>query len=299
MANTTADKLAKLAETKSSIKQAIIDKGVSVSDTDTFASYAAKIGQIQGGGGIPNYIAPKNNVNGVYKADNTATSFSLNGATDIDQYALYRAFYECTNLTSVDLSSLTTISGEYAMASCFYFCGGLRSVDLSSLTTISGIRAMDQCFAFSELTSVNFPVLTTISGGSGMCECFYNCGGLTSVSFPALTTISANNAMYNCFYNCSGLTSVSFPALTTISSNNALNLCFSYCTNLTEIRFPALQSLGTPLLQFNNMLSGVTGCTLHFPSNMQSEVERRTGYPDFGGTNTVVLFDLPPTTTEA
>ena len=299
MANTTADKLAKLAETKSSIKQAIIDKGVSVSDTDTFASYAAKIGQIQGGGGIPNYIAPKNNVNGVYKPDNTATSFSLNGATDIDQYALYRAFYECTNLTSADLSSLTTISGDHAMASCFYFCGGLRSVDLSSLTTISGVRAMDDCFTFSELVSVDLSSLTTISGSGSMSTCFYNCGGLTSVSFPALTTISGANAMYNCFYNCSGLTSVSFPALTTISGANALNLCFSYCTNLTEIRFPALQSLGTPLSQFNNMLSGVTGCTLHFPSNMQSEVESRSGYPDFGGTNTVVLFDLPPTTADA
>ena len=298
MANTTADKLAKLAETKSNIKQAIIAKGVSVSDTDTFASYAGKIGQIQGGGGIPNYIAPKNNVNGVYKADNTATSFSLNGATDVDQYALYRAFYECTNITSVDLSSLTTISGDHAMASCFSF-SGLTSVDLSSLTTISGVRAMDSCFSFIDLTSVNLPVLTTISGVSGMSECFYNCGSLTSVSFPVLTTISANNAMYNCFYNCGGLTSVIFPALTTISANNALNFCFSYCTNLTEIRFPALQSFGTPKSQFNNMLSGVTGCTLHFPSNMQSEVESRTGYPDFGGTNTVVLFDLPPTTTEA
>ncbi len=39
-----------LEETKSAIKNAIISKGVEVSDTDTFRSYADKIGQISGGG---------------------------------------------------------------------------------------------------------------------------------------------------------------------------------------------------------------------------------------------------------
>ena len=41
-----ATKLAYLNETKSLIKQAIIDKGVTVSDTDTFRSYADKITEI-------------------------------------------------------------------------------------------------------------------------------------------------------------------------------------------------------------------------------------------------------------
>lgn len=272
MANTTADKLAKLAETKSNIKQAIIDKGVSVSDTDTFASYAGKIGQISGGGGIPNYIAPKNNVDGVYKPDNTATSFSLNGATDVYDYALNRAFYECTNLASVDLSSLTTISGSYAMSECFRNCTGLTSVDLSSLVTISSGYAMDACL--------------------------WGCQNLTSVDLSSLTTISGNRGIQYCFYGCTGITSVDLSSLTTISGSNAMQYCFASCTKLTELRFPALQSFGTSattVSQFYNMLNGVTGCTLHFPSNMQSEVERRTGYPNFGGTDTVVLFDLPPT----
>ena len=47
---TITDKLNKLAETKSAIKTAIVNKGVSVSDTDTFASYADKISSISGGG---------------------------------------------------------------------------------------------------------------------------------------------------------------------------------------------------------------------------------------------------------
>ena len=45
---TITDKLNKLAETKSAIKTAIVNKGVSISDSDTFASYADKISSISG-----------------------------------------------------------------------------------------------------------------------------------------------------------------------------------------------------------------------------------------------------------
>ena len=44
---TVNDKLSKLVTTKESIKSAIISKGVSVTDSDTFASYADKILEIQ------------------------------------------------------------------------------------------------------------------------------------------------------------------------------------------------------------------------------------------------------------
>ena len=50
---TITDKLNKLAETKSAIKTAIVNKGVAVSDSDTFASYASKIDAISGGGSTP------------------------------------------------------------------------------------------------------------------------------------------------------------------------------------------------------------------------------------------------------
>lgn len=46
----TANKLAKVLETKLNIKQAITEKGVSILDTDTFATYPDKIRAIEGGG---------------------------------------------------------------------------------------------------------------------------------------------------------------------------------------------------------------------------------------------------------
>ena len=48
---TIADKLNYLNTTKTNIKNAIIAKGVSVGDNDTFRSYASKIGDISSGGG--------------------------------------------------------------------------------------------------------------------------------------------------------------------------------------------------------------------------------------------------------
>ena len=50
---TTADKLNKVLSTKADIKSAIIEKGVAVSDSDTFASYGNKIRSIKSGGEIP------------------------------------------------------------------------------------------------------------------------------------------------------------------------------------------------------------------------------------------------------
>ena len=48
--STTTDKLSYLLQTKNAIKEAIVEKGVEVVETDTFRSYANKIKNIQSGG---------------------------------------------------------------------------------------------------------------------------------------------------------------------------------------------------------------------------------------------------------
>ena len=47
---TTTDKLTYLLETKELIRQAIINKGINVSSSDSFRTYSNRIGQIEGGG---------------------------------------------------------------------------------------------------------------------------------------------------------------------------------------------------------------------------------------------------------
>ena len=171
---------------------------------------------------------------------------------------------------------------------------GSSDVGITREISSTGVYQMPtQSFTFK------LPSNATDIGSYAMYYSFYNCKSLTSVDLSSLTTISGKYAMRNAFQSCTGLTSVDLSSLTTISGGYAMYFAFYGCTRLTNISFPALTStgIGSYTNQFNNMLQGVTGCTVHFPSNLQSVIGSK---PDvtkgFGGTNTTVLFDLPATT---
>ena len=170
---------------------------------------------------------------------------------------------------SFSLPSDATNVGSYALYYAFRYCSSLTSVDLSSLTTVSG--------------------------NSAFYYAFQDCSNLTSVDLSSLTTVSGSSAFSSAFSYCNGLTSVSFPALTTITGGSAFSSAFQYCSNLTSVSFPALttSSFGSRTNQFNNMLQGCTGVTVHFPSAIQSTIGSWSSVTGgFGGTNTTVLFDL-------
>ncbi len=181
---------------------------------------------------------------GVYQFPEQSFTFSLpDNATDVGPFAMNYAFCNCTGLTSIDLSNLTTISGQRAMYCAFQRCTGLTSIDLSNLTTISGL-----------------------------------------------------NAMYGAFQGCSDLTSIDLSNLTTISGQNAMYYAFQQCHKLKELSFPSL-IFGSNYNGFETMLSGVVKCTVHFPSNLEPIIGSWTSVQNgFGGTSTIVLFDLPATT---
>lgn len=42
-------------------------------------------------------------------------------------------------------------------------------------------------------------------------------------------------------------------------------------------------------------LGGATNTTVHFPSNLESIISGLEGYPNFGGINTTIAYDLPAT----
>lgn len=223
------------------------------------------------------------------------TSVSFPALTSVtSMYAFQAAFLRCGLLASVDFSALTTISGSSAFIYAFQ-ASGITSVPFSALTTISGSSSLSNCFnSCTSLTTASFPALTTINGYSALGECFRACTNLTTVSFPELTTISGSSAFAGTFRDCTSLTSASFPVLTDMSGSGAFQNAFNGCTALTSVSFPSLtaNSFDTRTNQFTSMLTGVTGCTLHFPAATQAKIETMSGYPNFGGTNTTVLFDL-------
>ena len=176
--------------------------------------------------------------------------------------------YKIPEVTSFSLPSNATDVGQRALAYAFYSCPSLTSVDLSSLTKVSGEDAFY--------------------------EAFYKCTSLTSVDLSSLTTLSGRNALAHAFDVCTALTSVDLSSLTTVSGYHSLYNTFSRCSSLTSLSFPALTVAGLQYgsSQFDNMLYGVTGCTVHFPAAVKVKIEATSGYPNFGGTNTTVLFDL-------
>ena len=74
---TISDKLSYLNNTKKNIKQAIINKGVTVSDTDTFRSYANKINSIQTG------IEPKLQEKSVYENGIITPDYGYDGLSKV------------------------------------------------------------------------------------------------------------------------------------------------------------------------------------------------------------------------
>ena len=171
----------------------------------------------------------------------------------------------------------------------------ITSFSLPSNATDVGQRALSDAFSSQQnLTSVGLNHLTTVSGEYALYNAFSGCTALTSVDFSSLTTVSGSNALASAFDRCTALTSVDFSSLTTVSGYHSFYNTFGRCSNLTSLSFPALTVSGLQFgsSQFDDMIRGVAGCTIHFPAAVQAKIETTAGYPNFGGTNTTVLFDL-------
>ena len=203
--------------------------------------------------------------------DNTyVISADLGNLQSIGDYGLSNAFYGCTNLISTGLDNVTSI-GKGGLSSAFQKCTSLTSTGLENVTSIGGYDLQNAFSGCTNLTSTGLNNVTSIGTG-GLSNAFWGCTSLTSVDFSNLTSIGIIGLQY-AFQNCTSLTSLSFPKLNS-------------------------KSFGSSTNQFDSMLRGVTGCTVHFPSNLESVIGSWSAFSNgFGGTDTVILFDLPSTET--
>lgn len=255
------------------------------------------------------------------------TGINLSSLTSVSDYGLQEICKDCTSLTSVDLSSITSV-GESGLKDAFNGCGYLTSMNLSNVTSVSDEGLVTAFSGCSRLTSINLSSVTSI-GYSGLANAFFNCRQLTSVDLSSVTSIGAEG-LAGAFFNCSGLTSINLSNVTTISDGGMQGAFFG-CMSLTSVNLSSLETiedestnvfdgafsstalttLSFPALKeqawwsdvdlneyglFTNMLEGVRGSTVHFPSNLQTALGSLNDVVNgFGGTNTVVLFDLPST----
>ncbi|MDR0367564.1 MAG: leucine-rich repeat domain-containing protein, partial [Bacteroidales bacterium] len=148
---------------------------------------------------------------------------SYNGNTYSVTAIGYRAFYECTALTSVTIPNSVTTIGGYA----FHSCTGLTSVTIGNSVTVIQNAVFYGC---TGLTSITIPESVTDIGQSA----FAHCSGLTSITIPNSVTMIEDWA----FEFCSSLTSVTIPNSVTSIGREVLNSCSSLTSIIVEANNP-------------------------------------------------------------
>ena len=219
----------------------------------------------------PTYFIPRNVDNGKLVATSSDT-VNLTGVTEIGDWMMAGAYLSNSWLSGdVDLSGITTL-GDSSLAHAFESTA-ITGIDLSGLTSVEAYSCEFMCAGCTDLETVDISSLASIDAYTPYVfqQAFTGCTSLTTVTFDALETLQGMRIFYFAFSQCTSLTSLSFPALTS-------------------------SSFGSNTNQFQGMLTSVSGCTVHFPSNLSSVIGTWTDVTNgFGGTNTTVLFDLTAT----
>ena len=182
---TIAENIQTLRSIKSDIKNAIIQKGGSV--TDAFGTYAQAITNLPSGGGNEDLI-------GMIEDDITTLNIP-EGTTNICKYA----FYYRESLTDIAIPNTVTRIGY----SAFEYCRAIKSVNIPNGVTGIENYTFRNCSSLKEVTIPN--TITYISK-----EAFYACSSLKEVTIPNSVTLIERDA----FCACTSLTAITVLAAT-------------------------------------------------------------------------------------
>ena len=214
-----------------------------------------------------------------YPQGKTDASYTIpNSVTSID----YRAFYGCTNLTSVTIpNSVTSIS-----FCAFSGCTGLANITIPNSVTSIEWSAFEYC---TSLTSINVAEANTVySSANGV---LFSKDKTLLVQYPAGKTDasytipnSVTSIELGAFCDRTSLASITIPDSVTSIGNSA----FSGCTGLTSITIPnSVTSIGW------NAFSGCTGLTsITIPSSVTS-----IGSEAFYGCDSLMSVTIPNSVT--
>ena len=265
MANTTADKLNLLKQTKADIKTALTNKGQTIDDTTPFSDYAEKINNIDTSSNISSYFDSNYDTeevmydsayeinNGFYAGSGIAMNLKEfpSNITLTENSNPKGLFKDCVQLTTFPSSLPNFTSGGIAQADCtsmFQNCKNLTNQNCPDLSNVICRSAYNMFCGCTSLTSIPTTLqLDAITNAMGM---FYSCTSLANVNinFPA-----AMSASYM-FYNCTNLISANFtaPYMTNAS------YIFTSCTSLITLTLDAPRLTGANYIcQYNKNLTSV------------------------------------------
>ena len=234
----------RIKNAKSSIKEAIENKGVTVGD-GTIDTYAAKINDIETG------ITPSGTINitsnGTYDVTDKATAFVSVSSSSDDYFTM-----SLTGSGEKPIASLLIKSPVFDLSSCtsikslYKGCKNLTTIpmlDTSNITNMSYL--FSECYGLKNIPLLNMDNVTDAS------YMFYWCNNLGEI--PMLNTNKCAN-MNNMFAYCSSLTEI--PELDT-SSCTSMHRMFYHCDNVKTI--PVLDA--SKVVAVNDMLNTCNSLT--------------------------------------
>ena len=208
------NKINKLLQTKTAIRQAIIGKGVEVPEDTVFADYPSKINAIESGSGGDNSqyeywwnVITANNTNyGYLFSGSKLTSLDLSNLDVSSVEDMNNMFYNCRNITSINFGDNFDTSNVTNMQYMFYGCNKLTTLDLNNLDT-QNVKDMQYMFYYCyNLTSIDLSNFDT-SNATNMSNMFRNCNALTTLDVSNLDTQNVKDMQYMFGY-CSKLTTL-------------------------------------------------------------------------------------------
>jgi surface protein len=142
-----------------------------------------------------------------------------------------RAFFGCTNITSVD-GGLTNTGSVTNMSRTFQSCSMLTSIDISSWNTANVTNMFVMFIDCISLTSLDLSNFNTanVTNMNGM---FSGCSSLTSLDLSGFDTEKVTN-MTGMFGNCSMLTSIDLSNFNTANVTTMASM-FLTCSSLTSL----------------------------------------------------------------
>ena len=310
--STLQENLDRIKNAKSAIKNAIIQKGIDVTDTEKIETYADKILQIKSGGGTTEI--PEFDPDGpltFYRLDDIGDSYVSLGPN-----ALSNIEYSTDKTTWKTYTSKQKIKlgkGEYVQFKCnraeptsndnkFYTVGGLYNL-YGKDTSIKSLNK-DKTFkrVFSCLNIVDASNFTLDCDYSGSIVNKYQSSFSYCILLTELPKLSKNN--YSSFaYMFQGCTSLKrIPNNYLQNSSKLYDNCYSHmfdgCTGLTTLPSGLLPATTLESYCYSHMFDGCTGLTTLPSGLLPSTTLASSCYNSmfYGCTSLTTIPNLPATT---
>ena len=164
-----------------------------------------------------------------YYCDKLTEIQSMENLNTLEVTDMSNMFYNCSSLTSLDLSNFNT-ANVTDMSYMFSYCSGLTSLNLSSFNTAHVTNMFSMFFNCSGLTSLDLSNFNT-DNVTNMTSMFSPCSRLTSLDLSNFNTAKVTD-MSDMFNNCSGLVTIYASDLFTTESVTSSSYMFNGCTSL-------------------------------------------------------------------